>query len=139
SDELGNVDLASEYARLSTETKQRIENEVRRLVEDGRDRALKLLTENRDGLKRLAEALVEYETLSKEEMETVVKGGKLTEKLKADPDTPVKAPEAEDLLPPGGLGLPPSLGGSPPSGEQGAQGEGANGRPYPVGNRRNER
>ncbi|KAI7643679.1 ATP-dependent metallopeptidase Hfl, partial [Hortaea werneckii] len=52
SDELGNVDLASEYARLSTETKQRIENEVRRLVEDGRDRALKLLTENRDGLKR---------------------------------------------------------------------------------------
>merc|ERR1712014_161070 len=29
SDELGNVDLASEYARLSTETKQRIENEVR--------------------------------------------------------------------------------------------------------------
>ncbi|KAI7300149.1 ATP-dependent metallopeptidase Hfl [Hortaea werneckii] len=139
SDELGNVDLASEYARLSTETKQRIENEVRRLVEDGRDRALKLLTENRDGLKRLAEALVEYETLSKEEMETVVKGGKLTEKLKADPDTPVKAPEAEDLMPPGGLGLPPSLGGSPPSGEQGAQGEGANGRPYPVGNRRNER
>ncbi|KAI6853737.1 hypothetical protein KC318_g22618, partial [Hortaea werneckii] len=117
----------------------RIENEVRRLVEDGRDRALKLLTENRDGLKRLAEALVEYETLSKEEMETVVRGGKLTEKLKADPDTPVKAPEAEDLLPPGGLGLPPSLGGSPPNGEQGAQGEGANGRPYPVGNRRNER
>lgn len=92
SDLLGNVDLASDYGRLSTETKQQIENEVRRLVEDGRKRAVELLTNNREALDRIANALVEYETLSKEEMEQVVRGEKL-QKLSASSDTPIKMPE----------------------------------------------
>jgi len=135
SEELGNVDLASEYAKLSSDTKQRIENEVRRLVEEGRKRATDLLTTNREALNRLADALVEYETLSKEDMEKVVKGEKLPEKIRVDTDVPVKVPEAQDLLPPGGLGLPPTLGGSPPSSDQagGDGGDGGSGRPYPVG------
>lgn len=130
SEALGNVDLSTDYARLSSETKQRIENEVRRLVEEGRERALKLLTTNREGLDRLAHALVEYETLSKEDMEKVVRGEKLSEKLKVDPHVPVKVPET--MLPPS-FGMPP-LGGSPggspgsPSGEEGGEG-----RPYPAG------
>ena len=81
SETLGNIDLSSDYARLSSETKQQIEHEVRRLVEEGRERAWKLLTTNRAGLDRLAMALVEYETLSKEEMEKVVRGEKLTDKI----------------------------------------------------------
>jgi ATP-dependent metalloprotease len=119
SDKLGNVDLATDYARLSPETKRAIEAEVRRLVEEGRERAFKLLTDNRVGLDRLAKALVEYETLGKEEMEKVVRGEKLQGKIKADVESPVKVPEAQDILPP--LGLPP-IGGNE-GGDEGGDGK----------------
>jgi len=127
SDRLGNVDLESDYARLSPETKGMIESEVRRLVEEGRERAVKLLTSNREGLDRLAKALVEYETLGKDEMEKVVRGEKLPDKVKVDPAAPIKVPEPTSLLPPG-ISLPPgSLGGSP-SGAGGGETQGG-----PVG------
>jgi len=51
---LGNVDLASNYEALSTETKQIIEIEVRRLIEEGRSRAETLLREKRKELDYLA-------------------------------------------------------------------------------------
>ncbi|KAF1350778.1 intermembrane space AAA protease IAP-1 [Delphinella strobiligena] len=138
SDKLGNIDLSSDYARLSSETKQEIEHEVRRLVEEGRERAMKLLTTNRIQLERLANALVEYETLNKEEMETVVRGEKLLNKIKASTNVPVKVPELP--LPPQ-VGLPPPFGGasgSPGSGPAGAPpgiggGDDEGPRPYPAG------
>jgi ATP-dependent metalloprotease len=127
SDKLGNVDLNSDYARLSSETKQLIESEVRRLVEEGHARATKLLNDNREGLERLANALVEYETLSKEEMEAAVRGERLSpKKPKADPDVPVKnVPEFP--LPPT-FGVPPAVSGS--SGPGGVPSP----RPAPGGN-----
>lgn len=125
SEALGNIDLSSDFARLSSETKQQIEHEVRRLVEEGRERAVKLLTTNREGLDRLATALVEYETLSKEEMEKVVRGEKLTDKIKVDADTPVKIPEGMTTPPPFGLPSPGSSGGSPEPPSDGA--------PHPAG------
>ncbi|KAI5362378.1 putative peptidase M41, AAA+ ATPase domain, ATPase, AAA-type, core, peptidase, FtsH [Septoria linicola] len=126
SDILGNVDLTEDYAELSSETKQKIEHEVRRLVEEGRQRAYKLLTDNRDGLERLAKALVEHETLDKEEIEKVVRGEKLIGKIKVDIKAPIKAPESKGLSPDaglgpihppapeagGGLGAPPVVGGA---------------------------
>ncbi|KAI9770464.1 MAG: hypothetical protein M1840_003350 [Geoglossum simile] len=99
SDELGNVDLNSNYDRLSSETKQHIEKEVRRLVEEGRERATKLLNSKRKELDLLAEALVEYESLNKDEMERVVKGEKLPDRLSSIPTVPLKLPES--LFPPG--------------------------------------
>lgn len=135
SDKLGNIDLSSDYERLSSQTKQAIEGEVRRLVEDGRARAQKLLTDNREALARLANALVEYETLDRSEMEKVVKGEKLPpQKMKIDPDTPVKLPEAGKTLPaPPRPGLPVSegeeVGGIPPSPV-----DGSSGSPYPARN-----
>ncbi|KAL1588917.1 hypothetical protein WHR41_02588 [Cladosporium halotolerans] len=123
---LGNIDLATNYNRLSTETKKQIETEVRRIIEAGKDRATKLLTEKRTELDRLATALVEYETLDKEEMEKVIRGEKLPNKLKASSDTPVKLP---------GVPLPPAIGVPPPVGGQpGGQGGGDVPRPYPAGN-----
>lgn len=132
SDSIGNIDLGSDYGRLSSETKQRIEDEVRRMIDESYVRAKKLLSSNRDGLDRLANALVEYETLGKEEMEAVVRGEKLPEKkIKSDPDAPVKLPES--LLPP--FGLPP-VGGGGPGGSPPGLGDGNAGggpRPYPTG------
>lgn len=110
SDELGNVDLNTDYGHLSSETKQRIEREVRRLVEDGRHRATKLLTEKRKELDLVADALVEYEVLNKDEMEKIVRGEKL-QKLKALPNVPIKLPE---------LILPPGIGGQAGAGGSGS-------------------
>lgn len=89
---LGNVDLHSDYARLPTTTKQVIWEEVRRLVDEGRLRAEKLLYERRAELERLANALVEYETLGKDDIEKVIKGEKLSSILKANPIPSTGAP-----------------------------------------------
>ena len=105
SDKLGDVDLASRYKSLSADTKELIEAEVRRLIEEGRARATKLLTERRSQLDLIANALVEYEVLNLEEMQKVLRGEKLP-KLTAAPAAPVKLPELPELA------VPPGLGGS---------------------------
>ncbi|KAH1425002.1 hypothetical protein KXV92_005856 [Aspergillus fumigatus] len=93
SKKLGNVDLSTNYDSLSSETKQEIESEVRRLVEEARMRATKILTERRHELELLTKALIEYETLTKEEMEKVLRGEKL-DKMESVPSAPLKLPEA---------------------------------------------
>jgi ATP-dependent metalloprotease len=77
SKKLGNVDLASSYDKLSSETKQEIEREVREIVEAARARADKIISEKRKELELLKDALMEYETLDKEEILKVMKGEKL--------------------------------------------------------------
>ncbi|KAI9846004.1 MAG: hypothetical protein M1837_004410 [Sclerophora amabilis] len=110
SEELGNVDFGTDYARLSSETKQRIESEVKTIIEAGRERATKLLTTRRKELDLLAKALVEYETLSKDEIEKVVKGEKLPNKLSSIPNVPLKLPES---LLPAGIGGGDATSGGP--------------------------
>lgn len=66
---------------------------MRRLVEEARARAEKILTEKRNELEILTRALIEYETLTKEEMEKVLRGEKL-DKLQSSPSAPLKLPEA---------------------------------------------
>lgn len=92
SQKLGNVDLGSNYDSLSSETKQEIEHEVRRLIEEARSRATNILTEKRHELELLTQALIEYETLTKEEMEQVLKGERL-KRLESLPTAPLKLPE----------------------------------------------
>ena len=89
---LGNVDLASNHDKLSPETKSLIEQEVRRVIEEGRVRATKLITSKRKELELLAKALVDYETLDKDEAFKVVRGEKLEGKL-AIPSGPLKLPD----------------------------------------------
>ncbi|KAH8594806.1 putative mitochondrial inner membrane i-AAA protease supercomplex subunit YME1 [Bisporella sp. PMI_857] len=88
---LGNVDLASDYKSLSSETKQLIEQEVRRLVEEGRVRAENLLRSRSKELQYLAKALVDYETLNKEEAYRVIKGEKLKNRV-VIPSGSIKVP-----------------------------------------------
>ncbi|KAA8648690.1 hypothetical protein EYZ11_010265 [Aspergillus tanneri] len=109
SKKLGNVDLSTNYDSLSSETKQEIESEVRRLVEEGRVRAEKILTEKRKELELLTQALIQYETLTKEEMEIVLRGEKL-EKLEPTAPMPLTLPEA---LQTAKLSSPPSRQDSP--------------------------
>ena len=60
--------------QMSNETAQAIDAEIRKIVEDGYTRAKTLLTENSDQLESLAQALLEYETLSGDEIKKVLAG-----------------------------------------------------------------
>jgi ATP-dependent metalloprotease len=57
---------------LSPETKAAIDQEVRRLLEDSRQRAMNLLSSNRAAVEVLAKALLERETLSGDEIRRIV-------------------------------------------------------------------
>lgn len=98
---MGNIDLASNFEYLSSETKQQIESEVRRFIEEGRQRATTLLMERKNELDLVAKALVEYEVLDLEEMKKVIKGEKLKRTTSAA-KAPMKLPEI--VLPPGMAG-----------------------------------
>jgi len=112
SDKLGNVDLASNYDSLSTATKELIESEVRRVIEEGRARATALLKSKRKELDYLAKALLDYETLDREEAWKVIKGEKLEGKM-VMPSGDIKIPMGPPI---GGNELPevPKLPGSVP-------------------------
>ena len=60
--------------QMSNETAQAIDKEIRKVVEDGYARAKHLLDENRAELETLAQALLEYETLSGDEIKRVLAG-----------------------------------------------------------------
>ena len=59
---------------MSNETAQAIDKEIRKVVEDGYARAKHLLDEHRGELEALAQALLEYETLSGDEIKKVLAG-----------------------------------------------------------------
>ena len=60
--------------QMSNETAQQIDKEIRRIVEEGYARAKHLLDENRNQLETLAQALLEFETLSGDEIKKVIAG-----------------------------------------------------------------
>ncbi|MGE5148753.1 MAG: ATP-dependent zinc metalloprotease FtsH, partial [Rhodospirillaceae bacterium] len=60
--------------QMSNETAQAIDAEIRKIVEDGYTRAKTVLTENSSELESLAQALLEYETLSGDEIKKVLAG-----------------------------------------------------------------
>ncbi|KAF2103796.1 intermembrane space AAA protease IAP-1 [Rhizodiscina lignyota] len=114
SETLGDVDLNSNYEMLSTDTKGEIDREVKRILDEGKSRVMKLLASKRKELDMLANALVEYESLNKEEMEKVVRGEKLPEKkITAAPNVPIKIPDVP--LP---LGIPPTAPGGAGGGDE---------------------
>ncbi|MBS0125481.1 ATP-dependent zinc metalloprotease FtsH [Thetidibacter halocola] len=83
SDKVGNIDYreaAEGYSgntaglSVSAHTKEMIEEEVRRFITDAYDRAYQILQERKDDWERLAQGLLEYETLTGEEIERVIRG-----------------------------------------------------------------
>jgi cell division protease FtsH len=87
SGKLGTIDYANERdsflgayqgpKEISPETQQLIDEEVRRLVDEGYQTAKRILTEKREELERLAKGLLEYETLTGAEIQQVLAGQKL--------------------------------------------------------------
>ena len=98
---------------VSEETARLIDQEIRVLVEEGEATARQVLTDNLDQLHKLAEALLEYETLSGEESKRAIAG----EPIERDKDRN-KGPAAivggssipKSKRPKGGIGGPAAAG-----------------------------
>ena len=74
---------------MSEETAKKVDIEIRKIVDQGYERARKLLTEKIDDLHKLAKALLTYETLTGSEIEELINKNiypKNKEDLKADED-----------------------------------------------------
>ena len=108
SQKLGPVAYLQEYKDLSSETKAMVEMEVQRILNQAQDDAMKLLTERRKELDLLAQALIKYETLDREEVQKVIRGEDLPNRSALPPDAPLI------LSLPENPGLPPITGPSGP-------------------------
>jgi cell division protease FtsH len=64
---------------ISEATVQKIDAEIRRYVKEGYQEALKILTEKRADLETLAKGLLEFETLSGDEIKDLLMGKRCTE------------------------------------------------------------
>jgi cell division protease FtsH len=67
----------SKTQNISEQTAQLIDEEVRSIVTKGYDRAKQLLTDHIDQLHAIAGALLEYETLTGDEIKKVMDGGSI--------------------------------------------------------------
>jgi cell division protease FtsH len=74
---------------MSEETARLIDEEVRRFVTRGYDVAWEILSNNRDKLELVAQALMEYETISGEECMAVMRGERI---IRRDDDEATKGP-----------------------------------------------
>jgi cell division protease FtsH len=73
----------SQHRDYSEQTAQTIDREVRDIVERNYQRARQLIAENIAALHRIAEALLEYETIDGEEVDKLIRGEKLERAPKA--------------------------------------------------------
>ena len=78
----------SRTQNASEATVQKIDSEIRRLVEEGYNAATKILTERRADLEALAKGLLEFETLSGDEIIDLLKGKKPNRESVLEPSTP---------------------------------------------------
>jgi cell division protease FtsH len=90
---------------VSEDTARKIDSEVKRLVEAGWTEAKRILSERLEDLHTLAKALLEYETLSGEEINGVLQG--ITPKREDDEPTPTAGPAVSVPI------TPPLAGGFP--------------------------
>ena len=79
--ELGNVDYTPseqqgmfQTSAASPETQEKIDAEVRKIVDEGYERAKRILTEKHEEHERLAQALLEYETLTGDDIFRAIRG-----------------------------------------------------------------
>ena len=88
SDKVGDIDYQAAHEgyaggniggfSISTKTKELIEQEVKKLIDDGYAQALSILKKKKKEFERLAQGLLEYETLTGDEINKIIKGQKLS-------------------------------------------------------------
>ncbi|MCL4149029.1 UNVERIFIED_CONTAM: hypothetical protein GTU68_022726 [Idotea baltica] len=110
SDKVGNIDYQEAAAAA---TKELIESEVKRIIDEGYDLAHKIIEDNSDEFERLAQGLLEYETLTGEEIKRVMAGKPPTEPDEDDKPDSGSAPSVTAIPKAKGKKTPPSGGMEP--------------------------
>src|SRR5438552_2256483 len=87
---------------VSDATARVIDEEIRRIVDEGEQAARKILTARLDELHALAKGLLEYETLSADEIRRVIKGERIARGSVAAPTTDEVRPGRRSSVPPSG-------------------------------------
>jgi cell division protease FtsH len=91
----------SRTQNASEATVQKIDTEIRRFVEEGYNEATRILTEKRADLEALAKGLLEFETLSGDEIQDLLNGKKPNRESVLEPTTP-----RASAVPPAGKSRP---------------------------------
>ncbi len=81
----------TQTVNMSEETARDIDAEIRKLIEDGESTARDILKDNLDKLHALAKALLEYETLTGEEVGRILKGEDFRREDSGGPRKPERA------------------------------------------------
>jgi cell division protease FtsH len=109
----------SQHREVSERTAEVVDGEVKRILEEAYDRARTILQANMDTLHLMADALVDRETLDREEVDLISKGEPLPPRAPAVPTTPPAAETPSDDAAEASPGSGPVLG-TPPAEPAGA-------------------
>ncbi|MEL6576170.1 MAG: ATP-dependent zinc metalloprotease FtsH, partial [Pseudomonadota bacterium] len=114
SEKLGNVDYADQRESflgaygggqaVSSDTQHLIEEEVKRLIDEGYETAKRILTEHNDEFENLAQGLLEYETLTGDEIQKVMRGEKLDRSDDGGSPPPTNPERGRSAVPKAGKG-----------------------------------
>jgi len=88
----------SRQQEMSEDTARKVDAEVSRLIHESYEKARSLLIKNRDKLELLTKALIEWETLDAQEVDELLKHGKLLTRVKkvdSDPKSGSAVPETK--------------------------------------------
>jgi cell division protease FtsH len=113
--------LGREFAQrreISERTAQMVDDEVKRLVDEAYARAMQIIAANRELLDRIADALLERETIDREDLDRLVKNLPLPPRSLPSADAP--APQASAPTKPGASPARAPLLGTPPAEPAGA-------------------
>ena len=103
----------SQRSAMSDETARKIDAEIRKLVEGGHKRATELLTTHNEQLHLLANALLEFETLSGDEIKQLLESGKF-ERDDGKVVKPSSIPTVGTAIPKAGRGKSAPVGSATP-------------------------
>ncbi|HKO35619.1 MAG TPA: ATP-dependent zinc metalloprotease FtsH [Pyrinomonadaceae bacterium] len=106
----------AQHRDFSEETAIRIDSEVRKIVTEQYERATRIINENRDTMVRLAEVLLEYESLDGVQIRRIVAGLPIDDTSESTTGTQQELPGAKEKEPstsPLKPILPPITGGTP--------------------------
>ena len=116
SEKVGWLQFRQDYnSPLSEQTSQLIDAEIRRLVQEAEARARKVLTDHLADLHTVTAALIEYETLSGDEVKKLIETGKIDRDDGAK-SKPTNIPQVGTAIPKAGRRKPTSVGGATPQG-----------------------
>ncbi|EDO19581.1 hypothetical protein Kpol_1018p113, partial [Vanderwaltozyma polyspora DSM 70294] len=95
SEQVGPINLAEKWESWSGKIRDIADNEVVEILKESEERTRKMLSKKSVELHRLAQGLIEYETLDAKEIEKICNGEKL-DKTKTSTNTVVEGPDSDE-------------------------------------------